>query len=303
MTQILSSLAPTRVNSTVLAIRDLRVSFGVMSSPSIHSGQEFPSVITVPGAKPFITFRTPFAAAYTLIGMKSLQVTNLDVFLSTFASTFGKSAASDHQELALTASALGIATITGLSVSRGGILFADVRIDYLSSNGTAHPITRTVNNAMITLAAQPTLHTIGPVVIDTVSYDGLTDFSIDLGQKVVVEEPCDGGSYPTIACYIGGEPTISISHDDPITLGGILTTAGLSPATSMILYAKQFSATTGAIVGGATAVSITAALTRIHPLETAANQDEVAKMSAQAIPFNDGTGTHPLAVSLSATAP
>ncbi len=299
VTYSIYGLSPININSTVLAVENISLPYDVVSVVSQHSGNEYPTLIASPGANPRLTFRTPFANAFTLIGFGVLAATALDVYLAKFVSS-ARSGSSVHSKLSLASSCTATCHITGVSVSQDGILMADVECVYLSNDGVTHPIAAmTTNNALPSLAAQPTLHTQGPISIGGTVYGGLKSAGIDLGQQMTTARS-DGDPYPRVCVRTGGQPKLSGMHEDPTAMHAILTTVGISSA--IIQYFRSYSATTG-IVGTANSVSITLATPdKINPTSLDAGQGSPATLGFEAWGLST-SGTHPLSVSLAASTP
>ncbi len=299
MSYNLYSLSPITVNSTVLPVENISMSHAVLAVVHQHSGNEYPTLIAIPGANPTLSFRTPFAGAWGLIGGTLLSATTFDVYLAKFVSSI-RSGSSVHPKLPLAASATAVCYITGTSVNQDGILMADVQVIYLSSDGDTHPIGAvTTNNALPALASQPVLHTQGPISLGGTVYGGLKSTGIEFGQQI---EPrrSDGNPYPRVCIRSGGQPKITGSHEDPIALRAILTQVGTSSA--VVQYFRSFDATTG-VVALSNSVSISlAAPDRIHPVEMAASQGQPATLGFEAWGLSS-TATHPFTVSVAATTP
>ncbi len=295
------SLAPCKLNSTVVPVERIGFSPGVLANPHQHSGNEFPTLIAIPGATPRITLTMPFRAAYDVLGFSMVSLTAFEVYLAKFAALI-RSASSVHTKWALTSSCTAAAMITGFSVNQDGVLMAEVEIVPLSNTGTAHPLTRSDNNALPTLASQPILHTAGPLSINGTVVPGLMSAAADLGQRLDVQRT-DGAMYPIVAARVDAAPKISATHADPVgmlaQLGSLL---GANLSSNAVAYFRQFDATTGVLDTGATAVSLTVASGHVLPLEMPVEQGKVATIGVE-IHGLSTSATHPFAYSASATAP
>jgi hypothetical protein len=285
----LSGLAPLRLGSTVLAAEGLTVSPDIAEEAFQHSGNEFPSVMQVYGAAPRVRFRTPFAEAYTLFGgLRPKTFTTLDAYLANFASGL-RDSASTHHKFALTAACSVFAYIRSLSVSNRRPLMAEVEAVYLSSTGVLHPWTRTDNNAMPTLSAEPALLTMGPNSINGSVYAGAMDFNIDFGHDVIVGidgMPGDGLLYPTVAQFIGGKPMITTAHGDPMSIMTALGFTGLPISANFIQYFRGIDPTTQLVL--ATGYSLTMALGRVSPIDFGANTMRAARGGFKVTPLSVG---------------
>lgn len=301
MPAVVYSLAPAKFNTTVVPVERIGFSAGVIANPHQHSGNEYPTLIAIAGAVPRVTLTVPFRAAYDVLGLGINVLTAFEVYLAKFAS-LTRASGSVHTKWALSASCTAAAIITGASVNQDGLLMAEVEVYPLSNTGRAHPLTRSDNNALPSLASQPILHTLGPVSIDGTVIPGLQSSSLELGQRLQTQRT-DGSDYPTLAVRVDAAPRIQATHADPVTmynqLGSLL---GANIASGVVAYFRQHAASTGVIDTGATAVSITVASGRIVPLEVPAGQGSVATLGLEVHGLSTGA-THPFAVSVSATAP
>lgn len=300
MPAIVYSLAPAKLNSTVVPVERVGFSPGVIANPHQHSGNEYPTLVAIPGATPRITLTIPFRAAYDVLGLGISALTGFEVYLAKFGS-LTRLATSTHTKWALTTDCTAAAIITGASVNQDGLLMAEVEVYPLSNNGTTHPLTRTDNNAMPTLSAQPTLHTSGPLSINGTVIPGVASYGIDLGQRLEVQRT-DGALYPLLAVRVDAAPKLTATHADPVTminaLGSLL---GANISSNVVAYFRQL-ATSGITDTGATAVSITVASGRVLPLEVTSAQGQVATMGLEVHGLSS-SATHPFAMSVSATAP
>lgn len=298
---LLYSMAPCQLNSTVLAVADLRIITNVQQQAVEHSGNLFPSIIAVSGATPRITFRTPLKDALTLIGTGPLACTTVDVFAAQFSnSTYAKLATSVHTRWRAT---LGCAYLTGWSVSHGGVCMADVEVLLLSTDGSTHPLTRSDNNALPTLSSEPLLHTLGAIKINSASaLTGLNQISVSLNQQVL-PIVSDGDAYPRNAAYLGGSPTISAEHADALTLNGTVPLLGLAGdgTNKVTCYFRSFDATTQ-VVSTANAVSAALYPCRVNIESIQESQNSPVKAQINVTPTSS-TSSHPITISTSATAP
>jgi len=300
MATVVSSLAPVQINSTVLAVERIGFSTGIISDLSQHSGQLYATLHKVSGAVPRITFTTPFLAAYNLLGLTVVNASTLDVYLTKFGALV-PTAGSTHPRFALSSSCTAACHITGASVNQDGDLMAEVECFPLSVAGVAHPITYSTTNALITLAGQPVLHTLGPCSLNGTVVGGLQSSAVDLGQQLNIERT-DGALYPIVGARVGAQPKITNGHADPFTLFSTLGLLGLNLTSNFVQYFRQYSATTGVIDTGATAISFTIASGRAEPGDMSAQQGGVATLGFMVSGLSSSS-THPIAVSTSATAP
>jgi hypothetical protein len=295
---LIYSSSPCKLNTTVMAATDLRLSANIASQVYQHSGNLFPSVAVLSGAIPRIAFKTPIKDALTVIGTGLLALTNLDFMLAKFSnSTFIKATTSVHTKWNASS---GCAYISGWSIGQGGICLADVDVVPLSTDGTTHPLTRSDNNAMLTLSSEPILHTLGPLSVNGSVITGLNQLSVAMNHTLDVRVS-DGDLYPRNAALLAGSPTITGEHLDPATLLTTLSLIGVNISANVIAYWKSFDVTTQ-IVSTANSVSAAIASGRIVAENIDAGQNNPAKSAIHVIPLSS-TATHPLVTSIAATAP
>ena len=302
MVATLSSLSPAKLNSTVIAVKSVGLSPGIISSADRHSGNLYETLVKTSGAEPRITLNVPFKTAYDVIGMGVLKLTAFEFYLAVFAD-YIRSAGSVHTKWALSTSATATAMITGWTVDLDGDLLATVEVVPLAASAAAHPLTKTDSNALPTLASQPVMHTLGPCSINGTVRPGLRSAGGDLGQNLRVIRS-DGDRYPRNAGFLGGACRMNAANSDPITLAGITTLFGLNlSGGGFIQYFRQYDATTGEVTGDSgTGVSITAASGRIEPLEISVADQDIPSIGLQVIGLSD-SATSPFAVSVAATVP
>lgn len=291
----ISSLAPIRIGSTVLATDNLQVTQDVQSTMYRHSGNEFPSVIAVPGAAPRIRFSTPAKGALDLIGLKALRATTLDVYLATFAAGF-RSSSTDHHKYSLNTSASSLVYIQRIRCADRGIAMADIECVLLSSDGMAYPLAAPSTGALPTLASQPALHTLGTSKADSTTINGSAGVELDFGANVVAGidgNPGDGLLYPTVAQYLGGTPVINVDHGDPVGVLAAMGYIGAALATSYIQWLRDYDVTNH--VALTTGVSITAASGRAIPTEFGSANQAIAKSGFRVEALSSST-THPWVV-------
>lgn len=300
MSATVYSMAPLDINGTILPVESIGLPHDILSVLYQHSGNEYPSLVAVPGANARVTFRSPFAAAYPVIGFTCLRATTLNFYLAKFA-TLIRAAGSVHPKLPLASSASALVVQTGWSVNQDGILMGDYECVYLSADMTTHPIgALTTNNALPSLASQPALHTLGPMSVNGTVYGGLMSSSGNLGQ-VYEARRTDGGPYPMVAARYGGTPSLSGEHSDPISLWSVMSPTGAAISANVVQYYRAYDPTTG-LVSSTNSVSITCAAGRVHPQTITTGQGKVATVGIEVL-ATSATATHPFAVSLAATAP
>ncbi len=290
---ILSTLSPAVLNSTTLAVNDFEFSPAISRDVFRHSGNKFGSIIVKPGAAPIIGFKTPFKAAYDLMGFSLLKLTTFKFMFAKFVDALKQTDAS-HAQYALASSATAFARIVGLSTGQRGILMADVAVVPLSADGTTHPLTRTLAS-MLTIGSEPSLHTLGPIEINTTRVTGLRNMGLDLGNEFV-GEPSDGNPYLTAVAEMEGNPMLNGEHADPFTLLSTLGLTGLT-VTSVQAFFRAIHATSGAALG--TGISLTMAAGSIDPGPVRMRRNSIPTLGFSAQPISS-TVTHPVVVDTAA---
>lgn len=299
MTLTISGMSPVKIGTTVLAVQDLAVSPEINVANFRHSGNEFPSVGVVPSAMPKVRFRTPFNAAYTLIGMKMLVATTFEVYFATFASGIRQTGAV-HVKYGLATSAQACCYIDGASVSQNGILMADIAVQLLSADGVTHPLTKTTTVALPTLASEPQLHTMGPFALNATRIDGATQWQ--LAQNIQLYTPInDGDAFPRTVGWMGADPQIQVAHEDPLTaLTSLGLDRGVNITTSAAVFGAGIDPTTQ--LRQTTGVSLTISTGRVvtGPIQFDLNRPAKMGFTIRAL---SATTTHPVVVATGATLP
>ncbi|MEY2653899.1 MAG: hypothetical protein RLZZ524_927 [Pseudomonadota bacterium] len=299
MPTTIASLAPVTLGATTYAAESIGLDPGIISSLGHHTGQEYPTLVAVSGAGPRVIITMPLRSAIDAIGLGVTRLTAADVYLSKFAALI-KAAGSVHTKFALAASGAAAAQITGVSVSQDGLAMATVELVPLSPDGTTAPQVKTDNNALPTLGSQPLLHTAGPVSINGTVYPGLTAASVELAPTLQVHRG-DGAPYPVVAARTQAQPSILLTHADPIAIHGILGALGANITANVVVYFRAYDSTTGA-VGSSGAISMTIASGRVHPEALDARQGEIATTGLRVVGLSTSS-THPIAVATGASVP
>lgn len=299
MTATPYTLAPITIGSTTIGVTQIGFSHDIIANVSIHSGNEYPTLVTVPGANPRVTFRAHFQDIYALTGLTILSASIFSVYLAKYSALI-KDSGSVHTKLALATSATAAIQITSVNTDQDGLLMADCEAYLLSADGTTHPTAQTNNNALPALTAAPIIHTLGPFVLNSTGIPGVTSASISLGQKYESFRG-DGDNYPKNGRRLGGEPRVSVEHGDPV---GVLTGLGLTGANitaNAVQYFRRYDATTG-VVGSSNGVSVTIASGRVHPVEIRGEQGSIARHGMEVIGLSSSS-THPMVIATNASVP
>lgn len=296
----LYSLSPIKLNTTVLAVANLNRSPDNDIRPQGHSGNLFPSIMTHPSALPRFQFRTPFLAAFNLIGFGVLKLTALEVYMAKFVD-FARSSSAVHRKYSLASNALACAVITGVSVEKNGVAWANVEVFCLSADGLAHPLAEVDNASLPTLSGEPALHTLGPIKVNGTTLGGVASLSMDLGQNYTLEMS-DGDRFARDIILLGGAPTISGMFDSPEVAESTLTQLGVAFSSNFVAFFRAFDATSGLIDTGGAGISLTMASGKVIPMPVNTEYGQIAKGGFTAYGLSS-TATHPVAVNSSATVP
>lgn len=292
------SLAPVKVASTVIPVATVGLSPGLIANLQHHSGQEFPTLVSVPGAIQRMTLSVPLAIAYATFGLAPISITTLEVFLAKYAALI-KSTSTDHKRFKLTTSATAAALMTGWSVQKDGTAFADISIVFLAPAGTTNPITEDTAT-LITLASQPALHTNGPILINGTAIPGVQGYTVDLGQQLEVSRN-DGDQYPTVAARITGQPKMTIEHGDPVGVLAAIGMGGANITANVVAYHRAYDPTTG-VVSNTNSISVTCASGRAHPVDIAAQHGQIATGGIEIMGLATAA-INPFVIAANATAP
>ncbi len=233
-----------KLNSTVLPASNFTFSTAIASQAFRHSGNLYPSVMTVAGAQPMVTFKTTFHEAYGLIGIGNgpLKLTTFEIYLAKFTDAVRQTGATSVK-FGLNTSCTGYAYITGASTDQNGILMADVSVAVISNDGMTHPILRTNTVSIPTLAGEPTLYSLGPVTVNGTTIAGVASASFQTGFHTELLAT-DGDLYPRVfACY-GGDRSLSIEFKDAPTAWTTLGLIGVNVSSNVVQYFRGYDATT-----------------------------------------------------------
>jgi hypothetical protein len=130
--------------------------------------------------------------------------------------------------------------ISGISVSDGGFLMADVEFHCLSADGDAVPLTKS-STTVAALSAAPTLHTLGTFKFNNTDIPGMTGWRISNGYNVTSKRS-DGKKLPTACIVTGGMPRISIDHIDPSAIRAVIAELGAAVTSTTYVGARLLTA-------------------------------------------------------------
>lgn len=300
MTLSLSGLAPAKIGSTVIPVMDVRVSPEMSYLAFQHSGNEFPSVGAVPGGMPRVSFKTPWAAAYSVIASLKLSLqTTFEIYLATFASGLRNSGAL-HSKLSLNASCSACCYISGIeNVGQNQIAMATIEAVGLSNNGVQAPFQKVDLVSLPSLVSEPALHTLGPLTIAGSRVDGLLSSSYAQNIQLAIPKN-DGDSYARTVGWMGAAPRLRGRHQDPIAMLAALGLTGVSISSSAALWLIGIDPTT--MLRMPTGMSLTVSSGRIITDPVQLSQAKPNEMDFE-IAALSSTSTHPVVVNTSASVP
>ncbi len=128
--------------------------------------------------------------------------------------------------------------------------------------------------------------------LSTAARNASTDGVVDL---------LDVGGVATLRIRTSTQET-NVGDADGGTLLGTLTLDGVSAASNLVQYFRSYNATTGIVDTGATALSLTMAVGRAHPLDLATVHGGLSRLGLEFLPTSS-TATHPIVISTTATVP
>lgn len=281
------------LGTTVLPVSDVNLDPAIITAARSSAGDQHPTQQTVFGGNPSLTATMPLGSALTVIGLTCLRSTAMNLILLEIDSTTGKTkAGSVHTKVALATSAIAYTVLNSFSVSQGGLATAQVTITGIAATGSVHPFAITTNNAALTLAAQPTLHTLGPATINNVALTGVESVSGDLAHQSSTRTS-DGDLYPTQYAWMMGSPTLSIESGN---IGGLLTALGLVGAAIATTTKVTFRQRDTAGTIGSTVASITVGAGFVIPGAFGGGVDSPARMGCTVLPASSDGSTHPWTV-------
>lgn len=304
MSAVLSSLAPvTLVVGAGLPVtiptEHVGVPLGIIQSLHNHSGNIFPTLVVVPGADRRVTLSVPMKIALDTFGLGLVKLTAFSAFFARFED-FNREGTAVHLALELNVACVAAAQISGWSVNVDGILMATVEIVPMSTTGQLDPLKLTPNVSLPVLAGSPALHTLGPVKVNGTVIPGLSGESGSIGSSIAVQRT-DGDLYARVCARIEAKPTMSLSHQDPVSILNSLTLMGIV-ITEVVVYAKAYDPATG-IAAQAGSISFTMVSGRIHPGGPDASQGGVVSTSIEVLGISDDGATNPIAINTNVVAP
>ena len=283
----LSSMSPITLGATVYAATRFQFMPNVISVLQKHSGLPYPAIGALTSAAPGLTFTMLLADAVAGIGAQIAYLSAFSWMNEIWASGL-KGTTGTAWSLATGAKALSY--ITGITARKDGLAFAECAAIFTSADGVTHPIIETATVALPTVGAQPGLNTVGPISLSGTKVQGAIAISYAHNAQFAVET-VDGMPYPIVVGYMGGEQTITVEHEDSLSLLAALTptvaagvvgaAVGVSPTTA---YFRGLDPTTQLPV--ATGISLAMAAGRMDPGPAVGEQGQPLKASMVAKAFS-----------------
>lgn len=304
MSAVLSSLAPVTLTksggvATTIPTEHIGVPLGIIQSLHNHSGNVYPTLVVVPGADRRVTLSVPMKIALDTFGLGLVKLTAFAAFFARFED-FNREDTAVHMALELNTACVAAAQISGWTVNVDGILMATVEIVPMSTTGQLDPLKISNDVDLPTLPGSPALHTLGPVKINGTVVPGLSGHSGSIGSNIAVQRT-DGDLYARVCARIEAKPTMSLAHQDPVTILNSLTLMGVV-ITEVVVYAKAYDPATG-VASQAGSISFTIVSGRIQPAGPDASQGGVASTGIEVLGISDDGATNPIAVNTNVTAP
>jgi hypothetical protein len=253
---------------------------------------EYDTLQTIFGASPSFTFTGPMQPLVSAIGFECTSLTSMSISLIKFDSTTGKSASASHVLYSLAASCRAICVIDSIQCQQYGIATATVTAYFQSNDGTTHPLSKGTGSAL-SLAAQPTLHTLGPLDLAGTEYAGVRSFSGTLNHRITAAADTDGDQYPTLVRWFGSSPMMQIEHQDPDAVATAASLAALdaSSTTKMAFLQRDSDGTIGT-----TEYSLTVADGLVAITQHGGSVDDVEVGTIMIHPASSDGLTHPWTV-------
>jgi hypothetical protein len=303
MAALISSLSPLTLTvsggaQVVLATESVGLSLNIAGSLHHHSGNEFATLVVVPGSNPMATVSVPFESAFDALGLGINKLTELSLYLAKFVDFERVQAGA--VKVSLTAACIATAEITDWSVSVDGILMATVTFHFLSSTGMLNPVT-IGTGALPTIVGTPSLHTLGPVVLNGIGYPGLQASNGSMNAGPVVQRS-DGDLFPRVAARIQAEPRISLTHADAASIVAGLGPLGASITGTCDVYFRHYDESTG-VVEASDGIKIEITLGRVHYSGFDSTQGQVSSTEIEVLGITTDGGLNPLIVTTGITVP
>jgi hypothetical protein len=289
--------SPVVMNGTPLPALDLSLDPAIKREGFRHGGSRFVAALLKLAAQPVITFKTPFLAAYNILGLSTAKLTSFQAVIAKY-SDFQRAAGAVHRGYSLNTSCIAAAYIVDASAERGGVLMATVMVIPLSIDGLTAPLIPADTASIPTLGAQ-TLHTLGPLSVGGTRISGLAGMGYTSGIQLTAE-PTDGDVYLRTVAEELANPLLAGTHRDPIGLLTSLGLFGVAIGTAAEAYFRAIDATTGAALGTGLKFAVAAGSVDPGPVKLAVGRPAELGLSIQPVISTD---VHPVVVTNGASVP
>lgn len=282
----------------VIAVLGASIDYADITSFQNHSGLEHATNLLRTGAQvPMVRVTCYFKDAYDILGLNGSVLTSGEWVLElaqTSAAVVDSGSTHTHYS-----SATGVETlayIDSMRVSETEAATCEVVLMPFSADGTTDPITTTASNsALSALTAIPAIHSVGPVTLNNTVYDGLKGITYNSGMQVTVAGHHDGNPYITGGTRAGQQPTITVEHDDPVTLETILASIGAAISSTTKVRLLKAPASGVLTTSGALDLTIGTGYIGVQTAQGAHGERFTTGIVLRGVSSNGST--HPVAVS------
>ena len=221
---------------------DQNIGLGISRFLEGSDGEVDNRYVSINEQKPMIGFTT--TAIATALGLAGISGVGIDVdvplTLGSLEAFFqllveGGTRAATATKLTINE---GILIPRSLSASQGAVAKLSMEA-HATYDGTNNPIVLLASQTIPTITpGVAELFTLGPVQINGVAVNGVTDLSVEFGIELIVEGS-DGEPWPRFVAIMRRSPSISFTTPD----AGLLTTLGISGkaqgATDSVVYFRK----------------------------------------------------------------
>lgn len=297
----ISDLAPVSVTISggathVLAVLAVALPFNLAIEHQRHSGRRFASSSLHSGGGPVLTLTMPARQAVDVFGLGLTKLSDIKVYLSTYADGLRATGAAHSYLQAATG---GFAVIESIQAAHRQIATATVRIIPIASSDVANPITRVDSAALPSLAAEPVLNTLGTIDIAGTVREGLQEIQIALNPLLTPVES-DGRRFAREVLYQGGNPVVTGQHAGPLGLNTAAGFDGLIVTASTDVYFRENDATNRTLKTTGMRFEFGDGVLQVDDVQ--AQQDQAA-LSSFMITGRSDDDDHPLTYTASASLP
>ena len=274
---------------TVVPVSNVTLDPGILETGRRSAGDNYATQQTVFGARPAVTCTMPLGTALDTVGLTCLRMTAFTLSLIKIDSSTGlDTAGAGNVQFTLATSALAYAVVSDFQARQGALATATVQIWLISADGTTHPLSKGAG-ARLSLSAQPTLHTLGPVDLNGSELPAVAGVSGSL-QHEAAARTTDGDLYPTEYAWRASMPMLSIDHSDPDAL---LTALGLTGSNISAATKVAFLARGSDNLISSTEKSITIGDGHISPRQESGGVGQTASQGFDILAASSDGTTHP----------